>query len=163
MPTGGIDIQKWQAPLETEGDPPVSMKSFFHSIFFDREPFEAWVIPPQWTRGLIIVRGYASMMGPFPFELEAPVNFQGSFKISGKPMLLRGAVVSDPDTEVVLPSGADDPPVRYRAVANDLLSEFWTDAVAMGDTLAWGEGHSVTAMDFKYYKYTEDAGFGTAF
>ena len=92
VPTGATasadsDFQRWQAPKESD-DP--GNRGFFHSLFYDRQPFEAWVIPPQWTRGLIIVRGYASMVGPFPHEMEGVINFQGSFKASGKPMILRG-------------------------------------------------------------------------
>ena len=60
-------------------------------MFYDQASrLRLWVIPPQWTRGLIIVRGYAKMLGPFPHEMEGVINFQGSFKASGKPMLLRG-------------------------------------------------------------------------
>ena len=69
---------------------PSDRKSFFHSLFFDREPFEMWVIPPQWTRGLFVARGYASMAGPFPHEMEGVVNFQGSFKISGRADVVAG-------------------------------------------------------------------------
>ena len=151
------DFQRWQAPREADTD---ANKGFFHSIFYDRQPFEAWVVPPQWTRGLILVRGYAKMVGPFPHEMEGVINFQGAFKASGKPMLLRGEKVMA--AGITIPA-ANTNPVRYRAVSNNFLQEFWTDLVEPAGSIDWAESHVVAVDGFKYYKYTEDAGFGTAF
>ena len=166
VPSGSTDFQAWQAPKE--GDD-LEDKSFFHSLFFDREPFEMWVIPPQWTRGLFIARGYASMAGPFPHEMEGVVNFQASFKISGRPMLLRGERVGTAvmtGTEIMADSLATAVNERYRAVKDDLLFESWSDREdAPGTIGALTFGDALVPADSSYnlYKYTEDAGFGSAF
>ena len=173
---GPSDFQRWQAPLESDvGDASVpagqNKEGFFHSMFYDSLPFEAWVIPPQWTRGLIIVRGYAKMVGPFPHEMEGVINFQGAFKASGKPMLLRGerqgtgpltvgsdiaaaAAVADIDSQTITRAAN----VRWRAVASNLLTEVWS---SVGDMAAWAE--PIAAGEWNVYKYTEDEGFGEAF
>ena len=164
------DFQAWQAPVETD---PEARKSFFHSLFFDREPFEMWVIPPQWTRGLWVARGYASMAGPFPHELEGVVNFQGSFKISGRAMMLRGShlgltttttgvEIATGSTVAMLDGVAITPAAnkRFRAVSADLLEEVWSDA---GATAQWGEASDGDTRRWNVYEYTEDDGFGTAF
>ena len=157
-----LDFQRWQAPSEADLEAGVDSEGFFHSLFYDRQPFEAWVIPPQWTRGLIIVRGYASMVGPYPHEMEGVINFQGSFKASGKPMILRGERIAFGSVAV---SATDDSPLRFRAVKDNFLEENWTNAASSTQAIAWGDGHPAPAMDdgFKYYKYTEDKGFGEAF
>ena len=149
----GSDFQRWQAPAQedTEGN-----IGFFHSIFYNRQPFEAWVIPPQWTRGLIVVRGYAKMVGPFPHEMEGVINFQGAFKASGLPMLLRGQRL----TKTVPTVAAVDSRIRW--IRTDLLEEQWTDRVKVANMLVWPE--NAPAADGGYfYEYTEDAGFGEAF
>ena len=169
---GAPDFQRWQAPNEGDAD---DQKGFFHSMFYDRQPFEAWVIPPQWTRGLIVVRGYAKMLGPFPHELEGVINFQGSFKASGKPMLLRGVrgntvgTTAVPveltgavtDTEFTGFSAANAENKRYRAVKNDFLQEVWSNVGDGATAPVWGE----TGPEgiWTIYEYTEDAGFGEAF
>ena len=140
------DTQRWQAPQEGDDE---DQKSFMHSIFYDREPFEVLVVPPQWTRGIVWARGYASMMGPIPLEMEAPVNFQGSFKVSGKPMLLRGNFIGATTTAegVGIDAAAVDnldgvalannvAHTRYRAVSKDLLEEVWSVA-------RWHDGRGV--------------------
>ena len=169
------DFQAWQAPIEADD---VEKKSFFHSLFFDREPFEMWVIPPQWTRGLWVARGYASMAGPFPHELEGVVNFQASFKISGRAMMLRGVYkgtvstaeitqAAVADTNPTLSALVDGTPAnnknrRWRAVSTDLLTEIWSARDDGGMTRAsWGEAGA--SNTWNVYEYMEDDGFGTAF
>ena len=143
-------------------------KSFFHSLFFDREPFEMWVIPPQWTRGIFVARGYASMAGPFPHEMEGVVNFQGSFKISGRPMLLRGTAVGmsptvlETEFPVVPGTKTEYAGYRYRAIGANLLEEIWTPVVS-GTTAPLFAESAVAEQTFQVYEYKEDAGFGTAF
>ncbi len=171
---GEDDFQRWQAPTEADLEKAAGNEGLFHSLFYDRQPFEAWVIPPQWTRGLIIVRGYASMVGPFPHEMEGVINFQGSFKASGKPMILRGVKVgvTDPDAAVAITAAliaADNPtltPVtplvlannkRFRAVSKDLLTEIWSTVDAAPE---WAEA---ATKIWTIYEYLEDAGFGDAF
>ena len=147
------DFQRWQAPKETDG---AGNKGLFHSLFYDRQPFEAWVIPPQWTRGLIIVRGYASMVGPFPHEMEGVINFQGSFKASGKPMILRGISA----TAIVPTVAAINDRIRW--VSTQLLEERWTDLVDVANTLVWPEDEPADNAG-TFYRYAEDAGFAEAF
>ena len=147
------DFQRWQAPAQedTEGN-----IGFFHSIFYNRKPFEAWVIPPQWTRGLIVVRGYAKMVGPFPHEMEGVINFQGAFKASGKPMLLRGQRL----TKALPTVAAVDSRIRW--IKDNLLEEQWTDRVKVANTLVWSENEPAAGEGY-FYEYTEDEGFGEAF
>ena len=180
------DFQRWQAPLEADLSAVDNMEGFFHSIFYDRRPFEAWVIPPQWTRGLIVVRGYAKMVGPFPHEMEGVINFQGAFKASGKPMLLRGTYLgylTAPSTitttgtvaadlipanltgnpmSFVVPASATAKNKRYRAVSEDLLSEVWSGVGDGAVVPSWGEGDT-KSTSWRFYEYTEDEGFGEAF
>ena len=177
------DFQRWQAPKESDG---AGNKGFFHSLFYDRQPFEAWVIPPQWTRGLIVVRGYASMVGPFPHEMEGVINFQGSFKASGKPMILRGtslgyltaaaaitttgtvaadlipANLTGSPTGFVVPAAGLAKNKRYRAVSEDLLSEVWSEVEDGMTVPSWGEA-DMKLSKWRFYEYTEDEGFGEAF
>ena len=163
-----LDFQRWQAPKEGDSE---GNKGLFHSLFYDREPFEAWVIPPQWTRALIIVRGYASMVGPFPHEMEGVINFQGSFKASGKPMILRGVKVGGLATVALAakPIVPDDTQMmtyanyRYRAIREDLLEEIWTPIGAAGMVEPIFAESATLAKDFQLYQYLEDAGFGDAF
>ena len=169
---GGLtDFQRWQAPSEADLAAGDNREGFFHSLFYDRQPFEAWVIPPQWTRGIIIVRGYASMVGPFPHEMEGVINFQGSFKASGKPMILRGIKLgTTADTEDIAETAvnATNPTLitaivpaaneRFRAVSKDFLTEIWSN---VGSSAIWGEASGMN--EWSIYKYTEDEGFGEAF
>ena len=172
---GEIDFQRWQAPREVDVGV-ANQEGFFHSIFYDRQPFEAWVIPPQWTRGLILVRGYAKMVGPFPHEMEGVINFQGAFKASGKPMLLRGTkgnTVGTPGTGVAILAAAvsatqvtgidsgNAENKRYRAVSSDFLTELWTNVGDGATVPAWAEAGPAKAWTI--YEYTEDEGFGEAF
>ena len=160
-PVTSGDFQRWQAPKETDDEGNIG---FFHSIFYSSLPFEAWVIPPQWTRGLIIVRGYAKMVGPFPHEMEGVINFQGAFKASGKPMMLRGTNLG-PSVPATVEVNS-----RIRWVKMNLLEEQWTnlnetDAAA---ALVWAETGSAgfmppTADTGTFYEYLEDEGFGKAF
>ena len=164
-----LDFQRWQTPKESD----IGVKDqegFFHSMFYDRQPFEAWVIPPQWTRGIIVVRGYAKMLGPFPHEMEGVINFQGAFKASGKPMLLRGTKVGD----LVTVSAAAAPVVpdstqaeykgyRYRAVRKDFLEEIWTAVGQSGAVQPTFGENTAAGGDFQIYEYLEDEGFGEAF
>ena len=167
-PVTSGDFQRWQVPKEGDSE---GNRGFFHSMFYDSQPFEAWVIPPQWTRGLIIVRGYAKMVGPFPHEMEGVINFQGAFKASGKPMLLRGERESS--AEIVLTAEisagtvgtfgttttlAPAANVRWRAVEKDLRTEVWS---SVGLTAEWAE--TIAIGEWNVYKYTEDEGFGEAF
>lgn len=167
------DFQSWQNAKETD---PVSRRSFFHSFFYDREPFEFWVIPPQWTRGLFMARGYASMVGPFPHEMEGVINFMGSFKISGRPMMLRGVskpmgvgtpynVSTRQDVFTGAQTAGDLLAKRYRAVSKDLLEEIWSPLGNITDTqLEWAElGTKSTAGSYNVYEYIEEPGFGAAF
>ena len=171
---GATDFQRWQAPSEADLTPPADNKEgFFHSLFYNRQPFEAWVIPPQWTRGIIIVRGYASMVGPFPHEMEGVINFQGSFKASGKPMILRGkhtgmlvtaaTIAASAVTTAQVPSitGALAKNKRYRAISENLLEEVWSGVGDGTSVPTWAEVGESSRWSF--YEYLEDEGFGEAF
>ena len=169
-----LDFQRWQAAVENDLTiASADNEGFFHSMFYNRQPFEAWVIPPQWTRGLIVVRGYAKMVGPFPHEMEGVINFQGAFKASGKPMLLRGvrkntltiadSIAAGVVTAAQIPAitGPLAKNMRYRAVSQNLLEEVWS-GVGDGTTVpSWGESGGSSL--WRFYEYTEDEGFGTAF
>ena len=162
------DFQSWQAPKENDAQ---DRKSFFHSLFYDRDPYEVMVIPPQWTLGIIAARGYSSMAGPFPHELEGPINFQGTFAISGIPMPLRGTKLGRTDSAVAIAAGAvatiggvaiaPSDNRRYRAVSQDKLYEVWSSEHSTADAAAWGEAGPLKIWNI--FEYEEDEGFGDAF